>query len=389
MSERNGSLIVVCLDGVGAGWLGPYGNTWYETPFWNRIASDGLLFEFAYSSGPQLAQTYRDYWSGDLAQLAHGRRTAFLSDDPRVASLSEAEPFDERVLLEAHKPSASANEVEQTHAAQTLAAAANWIADADSPFLLWLHVSALTAAWDAPYALRCLAADDDDPDPPDFIDPPSVELARDFDPDELLGYLQAHAGQSSALDAALDAFVRAVDALPAAQDCALVFTSPRGYALGEHGRIGGDESLYGELLQVPCIVRFPNQRWASQRSSRILQPAGVLEIADAWIRGEPDEQFVDRLGIGFNLSDRRRIAICRCQDRYAIRSPSWFLSQSPDGCPELYAKPDDRWEVNEVSDRCPDVVEQLTALIEQYQQSRQSGAPFDPELSALLLDGFQ
>ena len=89
------------------------------------------------------------------------------------------------------------------------------------------------------------------------------------------------------------------------------------------------------------------------------------------------------------MSDRRRIAICRCQDRYAIRSPSWFLSQSPDGCPELYAKPDDRWEVNEVSDRCPDVVEQLTALIEQYQQSRQSGAPFDPELSALLLDGFQ
>ncbi len=381
MGERNDNVIIVCLDGIGTPWLGPYGNTWYETPFWNKIASVGLLFEFAYSSGPELDATYHDYWSASLAQLAEGRRAVLLADDSDVTALPAAEPFGEIVLLEMDKPERAVEEIEQTRSAQTLAAAANWIADAgDSPFLLWLHVSALASAWDAPYSLRCLAADEDDPDPPEFVDPPNVELADDYDPDDLLGYMQAHAGQVSALDSALGAFVDAVDSFPAGRDAVIVFTSPRGYALGEHGRIGGNQALHGELLQVPCIVRLPNRKWAAQRSERILQPAGLLEIIRSWVGGESEDAFIERLGIGLSLPDERRVAFCRCGERYAVRTPSWFLAQTADGGQRLYAKPDDRWEVNEVSDRCPDVVEQLSRLIEQYKQYGQSGETFEVEL---------
>ena len=54
---------------------------------------------------------------------------------------------------------------------------------------------------------------------------------------------------------------------------------------------------------------------------------------------------------------------------------------------ELFAKPDDRWEVNEVASRCGDVVEQLAAAADQFEQAAAAGTLATlPPLAEILTD---
>ena len=71
----------------------------------------------------------------------------------------------------------------------------------------------------------------------------------------------------------------------------------------------------------------------------------------------------------------------------SIRTPAWFLRESPAGI-ELYAKPDDRWEINEVAQLCAEVVEQLMGLLSQYESLARAGQLSDlPKLPPLLREG--
>ena len=58
------NVVVVTIDRLGAGYLGPYGNTWIETPSFNRLASRSLLLETTIAASPELASTFHSYWSG-------------------------------------------------------------------------------------------------------------------------------------------------------------------------------------------------------------------------------------------------------------------------------------------------------------------------------------
>ena len=59
--------LVLVYDRLSAGYLGPYGNTWFETPAWNRLASQSLLSECWLSDSSDLASVYRSWWSGQHA----------------------------------------------------------------------------------------------------------------------------------------------------------------------------------------------------------------------------------------------------------------------------------------------------------------------------------
>ena len=65
VNPRNAVVLVV--DRLGAGNLGPYGNTWIDTPQFNRLAMESLLCEFALSDCPCLSTAYRAYWHGGHA----------------------------------------------------------------------------------------------------------------------------------------------------------------------------------------------------------------------------------------------------------------------------------------------------------------------------------
>ena len=406
MSANARSGIVLVVDRLGAGYLGPYGNTWIETPHFNRLGAESMLFEFVLADSPRLPTLYRSYWTGAHAMAeAPGTggvpdllastaiHTVLVTDDTEVSEMDGAECFDERILVGQEPVARAVQEPGQTQMARLFAAAVDWLEQAPQPFLLWIHSRGMAGPWDAPSEFRNRFADEDDPLPPAEVEPPVRRLQTGYDPDEVLGWQHAYAGQITVLDLCLGVLLDAVKSSAGRDDTLLMVTSPRGYPLGEHGRIGTrDELLYGELLHVPWFVRFPGGAAATVRCPQLVQPPDMFASVLDWLGMEMEGTgtwgtSVLRAADGELGAVRDRAAACADGCR-ALRTPAWFLLRHPDSRRELFAKPDDRWEANEVADRCQETVEELDRLLDEFQHAVQAADPARlTPLSETLLRG--
>ncbi len=397
--------IVLLIDRLQASFLGPYGNTWIDTPSFNRLAAESALFEFAFTDSTDLSMVYRSMWAGlhamsdprpipGLAEvaLASGVRTVLITDEPQVADHPLASGFSEKHLVPTPPVASAAEDIGETQLARLLSSALDWLhhstASSDSarrPFLLWIHSRGMQAPWDAPFDFRRAFADEDDPEPPDFVQPPCRWVAQDEDPDELLGIQHAYAGQISLLDACLAVFLEACTTTQADDQTLLLLTSPRGYPLGEHGRIGpADASLYGESLHVPCLVRYPDLRHAMQRCHPLVQPSDwYATLLDWFSLPRPSQSHWGNVLGHFLDGQIEPDRVCAVSTACcALRTATWLLLSNDDaGTHELFAKPDDRWEINEVSDRCRDVIPELILLLDEFERATRSINP--PQFSAI------
>jgi hypothetical protein len=400
------SAVVLVIDRLGAGWLGPYGNTWLDTPNFNRLAARSVLCETPIADSADLAASCRGLWTGrhrmepaaqdsrHVAQFASaaGARTSVVTDEVKVAEHPLARDFGDRQLLPPAAAAKSASSIESTGLFAFFDAARASLAQQKSPFMLWLHAQGLSAPWDAPLELRYQFADEDDPDPPDFVQPPNLLLPDKSDPDELLGYVQAYAGQVTLADMCLGLLLDALEEHPLAQQTLLVVTSPRGYPLGEHRRVGScDDALYSELLHIPALIQFPAHEHALLRYEAIMQPAELCSIiAETCGWQVSDSEVTSALSRELRgmPMEARNVACAVDDNQRAIRTPAWFLRESAtsDGPRyELFAKPDDRWEANEVSSRCGDAVELLAAELDRFQTGPSPGRLSEsPPLAELL-----
>jgi arylsulfatase A-like enzyme len=405
------------IDRLGAGYLGPYGNTWIETPNFNRLAVESVVFEFAMTDAIELPSVYRSYWHGvhalagdaptrSLPEAARAAnvRSALVTDDVQVSNLPSAQAFDERVVLAASPVDAPAAEPSQTQLALLLATAADWLEAAPEPFLLWVHARGMEGPWDAPPDFRQRFAGEEDPVPPDFVAPPTKRLAPDYDPDELLGYLHAYAGQVVLLDLCVGAFLEAARRKACWDETLLLVTSPRGYPLGEHGRVGAwDLALYGEAVHVPCFLRVPGESAKMLRCGGLVQPPDISVTISDWLglaANATDLWGANLLPLAEGETFRLPGASARPltgNQAYsvaggfsALRTPAWLLHSHPDGRQELYVRPDDRWEANEVSTRCQEIVEELERVAAELRAAAQSSQPsLLAQLSSRLLEGVE
>ncbi len=370
------SAIVLIIDRLGAAYLGPYGNTWLETQGFNRLASTSLLCEQMLTNSPGLATVYRSYWQGDVAgyslpQLAKnaGCKTVLVTDDEEIAKLPGAADFDELHLVATPATTKPADDVAETAFIRLMEAAIAQLEtwrDSPEPQLLWIHARAMNGPWDAPLELRQQFADEDDPLPSETVEPPHEMLPADHDPDQVLSVAHAYAAQVSVVDFGLQALLSAIDELPQRDSLLLAVTSPRGYPLGEHLRIGEcDQALYSELLHVPGFVRFPKQEGALARTQELIQPADLFAtIVDAvnWSTlRESNEQSLLRIVRG-EPAIRRDIACATAPNQRLIRTAAWQLrviNETESDRHELYAKPDDRYEFNDIATRATDIIRQL------------------------------
>jgi arylsulfatase A-like enzyme len=385
------NIIVIAVDRLGAGWLGPYGNAWIPTPALNRLAAESLLCEFMVSDSCDLGAAYRSYFSGipawrtvdstqpALAQLARAAyyETLLITDAEEIARHPLAIGFEHTDLLTWKRQAKTALAVNQTRLADVFTTAAGALANSDKPKFLWIHAAAMNAAWDAPQELRERVAAEDDPKPQSFVAPPSIELPTGYDPDVTLGVVQAYAAEIMAFDENLGTLLAALDAVCDPANTLLILTSPRGYALGEHLRVGlAGDALRGELLQVPLLVRYPDRA-----TTRLTRLGGLHQPIDlhSLIAGAIQSQQITSLE-----SFIHEIVPASASDEISLRTAHWFYRQNGVGencVKELYAKPDDRWEVNEVSQRAADVVSAFDELAQWLQANR--GLPDSPALPAL------
>jgi arylsulfatase A-like enzyme len=392
MPLRN--IVVVVVDRLGPGWLGPYGNAWIPTPTLNRLAAQSLLCEFAISDSCELAQVYRSYFSGvpawrtiasshaPLAQLARdaGYQTALITDAEEVARHPLASAFEQADLLTWQRIAATVQQVSQTRLGDVFTTAAEAISKATEPTFLWIHAAGPNAAWDAPRELRERMTAEDDPPPQEFVEPPSLLLEKNYDPDSLLGFVQAYAAELVACDENLGTLLTTLESVFDPSRTLLVFTSPRGYALGEHMRVGvAGDSLRGELLHVPLLIRSPDAASKLTRHGGLHQPIDLYALIRATMQSDRTSDVTD--------VDHAFVA-SSAPGELSLRTTHWFYRRSRGGddeVQELYAKPDDRWEVNEVSQRAAEVVEAFGDLVHWLEAHRTlPEPPAFPELPEII-----
>lgn len=383
------SAIIVTLDRLNPGFLGPYGNTWVDTPAFNKLACQSLLVEHALTDSLDLNRVFRSYWTGRPAWLpedpsawsllkacaAAGIKAALVTDDAELIRHPLAADFAEIIALP-EPLRQSQDDPQDSAVAQVLQEAAVWLEKTTQPYLLWVHAQAMQGPWDARLALRRKLADEEDPPPPEWLTPPPQRLPADADPDIALGYTQAYAAQVLFADACLGAFLDALEALPAAREALLAVTSPRGFPLGEHGRLGPvDDALYAEAIQVPLFIRRPDAAGALVRMQDFAQPFDLAAAVADWCGVLPPgmtSHLTARM-LNADASPRETAFLASDRDR-AIRTPAWYLRETTAGESgrELFVKPDDRWEINEVASRCGAECEALAALLERLPEFRSS-----------------
>lgn len=396
--------ICLVIDRLHAGYLGAYGNGWIETPAFDRLAAESFLFDQMLIDTPQLQPLYRSYWQGShalagaddrltlpAALRASGVHTALLSDEDAVYRHPLATDFNEIIAFEPPRQAQVAPEgaAEQTHLARCFAQIIEWMQSAPRPYLLWCHLAALGLTWDAPLEFRQLYSEPDGPEPRPSADVPDLLLPEDGNPDEAVAFAQAYAGQVSLLDACLGGLCKILRA----QETLLVVTSSRGFPLAEHRRFGPcDEAIYGELVHVPLVVRFPDGLGASARSQALVEPADLMPtLLDYWqIANTPPASAASLLPIirGDAVALRDRLVVAGRGTERGLRTPAWYLRAVED--PELYVKPDDHWEANNVAIRCQEVVQCLQDTLLQTEQALRTGRTSDlPPLTDVLVEGLE
>lgn len=335
-----------------------------------------MLFDFAVSDSPELIPALRSLWfpthaavrgqengihlAESLAEAACD--TVLLTDDTSLAKHEFASQFDRVIQLDIDRPQQPAETIGESWLALFFAQTIEAISTMEPGTLLWIHCAGLNGTWDAPYALRQSLADEDDPDPPTDITPPSGNFDPKHDePDILLGHQQAYSAQLTMLDDFLGVFLDVVRALDTPTMFSLLST--RGYPLGEHGTIGTTNSLNSESLHVPLMVRWPDGRASATRSQSLVQPGSLYQLLIRWLTADDGTVFPFSQSVLANQS--QEVALSVCDQHQAIQTHAWKLIRKIGSeSIQLYNKPDDRWEVNDVHDRCPRIVPELISLLD-------------------------
>ncbi len=381
------NLIVLAIDGVQSGYLGPYGNTWVPTPGWNELAARSLLLEWHLADATDLAEIYRGFWSGLPAGGSPGDRklsrliermdavsvtTTCLSDEPQVADWAAREAkFSVVEKTEPARPGRSYENWEESDAGRWAMMAAETAVAQTSRFFLWVHCGAMARAWQAPYAWRERFRDDEDPEPASFTEPPQGSLSKEVDPDELLDYAHAYAAEIMLTDAYLSAFCEALEHAPFADRTALLVLSPRGYSLGDHRRLGiAEETWYSEAIQTPALLALPDG------TSKLVRRTGLYQTCDLYAT------CLEILGIECDSRWSRswlspepppdRAAVVHAEGG-ALRTPAWLALWHGDRPFELYVKPDDRWEANDVSQRRSEIEPLAAEVLADYRRAVEEG----------------
>ncbi len=366
------SAIVITIDGLGARYLGAYGNDWRQTPNLDRWAAAGLLLEIAITDQPGqwldriplLQPTSPSANSPNFERnadtVSQRWRRILITDDPQVAASAETK-FDEVQLVELTAADEGATDWTETQTAMFFANAAAAVESMTGPQLLWIHSRGFQNDWDAPQDWRQDLMGDDDPEPPEWTIPPLKEqnqqVDSNTDPDTRWGWLQCYGAQLRVIDQCLGMLFELIEARWLAGEALLaLFYSTRGYPLGEHGVFGHEvATVFDEVLHVPLILRDHSGLMLGQRRLSLANVRDAFDWVCDWSCGD-SQTLLQRWPILPDLTESTIVG--SAGEWHFVRTMNWkWIGQS--NRDQLFSKPDDRWEQNDVSDRCPDVVADL------------------------------
>ena len=331
---------ILCLTvaRLNADFLGAYGNTWIETPAFDALAAESVLFDSFYGTSLDLATLFRAFWRGESpreivdelreedeptapgslfrALKEQGYRAYVVSDAREIAvhPAVEGDYCDGRFFLGEPVASEPASALDETKFYQNFEELARFIAKLEdgadsgdaSPWFVWAHFSGWNAAWDFPLEAReRYREDEEDPEPYAGAAPPYVPAdalggsnrrsRANLDADAAVdandlrqSFVEAYAGGISVFDETLGGFTQLLRESGALAKTLFIVAGARGIGTGGSSALGfapeGTHAspFYAEEVRLPLVARLPDGSGAATRLPALCEPRDLFETVRAW-----------------------------------------------------------------------------------------------------------
>lgn len=298
------NIVLVVIDALRPDHLGCYGYSRGTSPFLDRLAREGVVFEQAHAQGTwTLPSTYSFLTSS--YRLLIGSETAEAPASASTRSFEAIEPVDMAVSLQALLRDSGYATLAATGGgyldpwvgftegfdwyqgpartpalADELKAIRSGLPSyAGQPFFLWLHTYEVHNYFQRGRAgPRHFGGGYHGP----LTNPKRLEEAvlggtsKGLRKADIQYAIDLYDSQLVHTDHSLERFFRWLFAQPWGRNTAIAVIADHGEAFGEHNRMHHGDIPFREVVQVPLILRLPDGRW---RGKRVSQPVSLVDLA--------------------------------------------------------------------------------------------------------------
>ena len=265
------NLVLITLDTTRADRIGAYGNAGAETPAFDRLAREGVLFEQAVSVAPLTLPAHATMFTGKfppehgirdnggfflgeeqqtLAEILKGRgyRTggfvsAFVLDSKWGVAQGFDTYFDNFDLGKAKQVSLGSI---QRPANEVVDQVIPWLREAkDAPFFAWVHL------YDAHSPYR-----------------PPEPFATKYEK-------HPYNGEIAFADSQVNRVLQELDAQGLTERTVIMVIGDHGESLGDHGEAAHGFFIYNSVTHVPFVIRAP---YSATRGRRVTDPVRQVDL---------------------------------------------------------------------------------------------------------------
>ncbi len=374
MSGRPWNLLVFAIDSLRADHMSCYGYRRFTTPFADRLAAEGVLFERCYSAYIPTTPAYTTILTGmDVMRHEMVSLTPKGPIDDGIRTLPELLreagyvsyrvgfkgeffrgfdkylAYDEGWVAWEDRPARKAENLNDT-----AIPALEELVDSGQPWMLFMrhmdpHAPYLPPPpYDQLYYRKVPTQPGLDMAPirdfPNFADfhlswmPPGIQDAEHP--------IAMYDGAVAYMDACIEVILNRLDELGQRENTLVVFTADHGETLYDHGCYFDHHGLYEPTLHVPLILRFPDGRGAGNRipgyvlhedlAPSLLELIGLNKLAE---REKMDGRSWINLLNGERATNYSEFYLTECtwMRKRGWRTPEWKLIEALE--PDFHGKP--------------------------------------------------
>ena len=418
----NPNILLIAIDSIRADHMSCYGYDRLTTPYIDRFAESGALFENTYSphipTTPAYASmlTGRDCFGTQVVALRH--KGPLRAEAPTAAEIFRGYGYNTTCVGFSGNPSSRGFDTYinypawgswatgRSHKAQNLNEAAmpemERLCQDDKPWFVMLRHMDPHAPYlpPAPYERMFYHGDECEPDnrsmDPVLSFKPFATFFKSWMPPGVTDkdyVIAQYDGAIAYLDACIESIFTALESLGVMDDTIIALNGDHGETLYDHECWFDHHGIYDNVLYVPLIIRYPAAVPAGERVSgfnqhkdllpTLLDLAGVGESAakDGY---EFDGRSLMSLVRGDETSFESEFYISECtwMRKHGWRTPGWklMIALEPDFHfkpeIELYNLVEDPNEDNNLADERPDVVAALRERMEAFIAKREAETGF-------------
>jgi len=396
---REAGVLLIVLDAAAAGHFGCYGYERDTTPEIDRLATEGVVFDRAYSPASYTTLAMSSLWTVQHPeQHHHGRRPAGPLPESRVtlpellaergipaiefvgnpnagrlAGLTRG--FRETRPLGLSSKSGSSSSIDEIEMA---------IVARPGPGLTYLHYLEPHFPYNPPPPFDSRFGTGEHLPPDASVDPSwfhQVNLGRVHpSTDEMAHLVRLYDGNLAAVDHEIGRLRRRLEEAGRWDDLLVILTADHGEAFLQHGLLTHAAQVFEESVRIPLIVRLPGETWASREAmpvDLIDLGATLAVVFGVGSAGDLEGRSLLPLLAGETLAPR--VIVSRTASErptYGLVDGTLKLIHDPRfGATELYDLGADPGETEDLSPRRPVTTELLRQFLYRWLRDLDRGTP--------------